>query len=290
LYRLAYQISAAACLGWAMRVSWLTSRNTSALALLGLHPVIACSVINGGHNDALVGLALLLAVIAARQERYTRAGGWVAAAVLVKVTAGLALLPIMGWAFFRGGWPAIRKVAVAPMLIAAPIMVLTPGVIGALRQGQVGVISRASIWNVPLRLVSPLLPSPLHPAGTSLGPVSVAFVAVIVVGVSVVHAERRMIDPVTGVAIAVTAWLIFAGYVLPWYTVWALPAAALLGRHRVMWLVAAQGVAVTTAFVIPHAWFASPVAFVPQFGIPIALAVMFIWAVRQPRPIRLGCR
>jgi hypothetical protein len=33
------------------------------LALLGLHPVVALTVVNGGHPDALVALALLGATI-----------------------------------------------------------------------------------------------------------------------------------------------------------------------------------------------------------------------------------
>ena len=69
--------------------------------LLGLHPVITCSLVNGGHNDAFIGLGVLLAVIATRNERYTRAGLWIAAALLVKATAGLALVPLVVWAWTR---------------------------------------------------------------------------------------------------------------------------------------------------------------------------------------------
>ena len=112
-----------------------------------------------------------------------------------------------------------------------------------------------------------------------LGPL--AFVLVLVVGACVTWGTRRALDPTPGVVAAVAAWLVFGGYVLPWYTVWALPAAAMLVRGRLSWLVAVQGAVITAAFVIPRSTITAGglVSIVVRYVAPIALVVMFVWAV-----------
>jgi hypothetical protein len=279
LYRLAFQASAAAFVGVALCILWRTSRSTSALALLGLHPVIACAVISGGHNDAFVGLGLLLAVVDARRERYARAGWWITAALLVKVTAGLALVPIIAWAWVRGNKVAVRRVVTGPLLVGIPVMLLTPGVVGSLSRGQIDVISRSSIWNVVLRMPMLVFPGAPHATGALLG--RLAFVVVIVVAAAVAWGARGAPDPAPAVVAAVAAWLIFGGYVLPWYTVWVLPAAALLVHTRLAWLVAVQGAVVTAAFVIPRSTITAGgyVGDVVRYIAPLALAVMFLLVV-----------
>ena len=153
LYRLAYQGAAAVAIGFALLFLWRRTRSTSALVLLGLHPVIACAVVNGGHNDAFIGLGVLVAVLCTQRARYTSAGWWITGAILVKATAGLALLPLLGWSWVRGGHRALARIVAAPLLVAAPVMLFTPGMMHSLNSAKTNVITRTSIWNLPLRLL-----------------------------------------------------------------------------------------------------------------------------------------
>jgi hypothetical protein len=286
LYRLAFQVSAAAAVAVALLVVWRATRSTIALVLLGLHPVVVCAVVNGGNNDAFVGLALLLAVVDVRNERYGRAGWWITAAILVKVTAGLALLPIIGWVAIRGSAGAVRRVVTAPLLVGVPVLLFTPGLVCSLGHGQIGVISRSSIWSVALRLPAALDPRLPHVPGAILG--RLACVVVIVVAACVARVLRDQRDPAPGVVAAVAAWLVFGGYVLPWYTIWVLPAAVLLPFEGITWVVAAQGAAITAAFLIPRPTLAAGgfVSDVVVYAIPIGVAAAYVWVLFAPHRFR----
>ena len=279
LFRLAYQGGAALAIAFALAVLWRKTGSTSALALLGLHPLIACSAVNGGHNDAFVGLGVLIAVICARRERYAIAGLWIAGALLVKATAGLALLPLVGWAWTRGGRRAVVELLAAPALVAAPVMLLTPGMMHSLHTAKTNVITRTSIWNYPLQLVPQWFPPGQHTHVAHL--VSLALVVVIALVVLFTVVARRDRDPAPGVVAATAAWLIFSAYVLPWYTVWALPVAALNVRNRLTRLVTIQGVAITAAFVVPRTTLGGQnlARDVVQLALPAALAAMLIWTM-----------
>ena len=70
-------------------------------------------------------------------------------------------------------------------------------------------------------------------------------------------------------------------YVLPWYTVWALPVAVLHPRSRLTWLVAIQGAVITAAFAVPRASLRGHnlVSDTVQLVLPTLLATMFVWAI-----------
>ena len=57
-------------------------------------PIVAAWTVNGGHNDALVGLGLLGAGLLVEKRRPAWGGLALAGVVLVKSVAGLALLPL----------------------------------------------------------------------------------------------------------------------------------------------------------------------------------------------------
>lgn len=279
LYRLAFQGGAAVAMGFALLALWRKTRSTSALALLGLHPLIVSSVVNGGHNDAFIGLGVLLAVLCARRERYVRAGCWITGALLVKATAGLALLPLLMWCWARGGRRATAQILAAPLLVAAPVMLLTPGMMHSLHTAKTRVITRTSIWNYPLRLLPHVFSPGQHARVEHL--VSLALAVVVALVVLITWIARHDRDPAPGIVAATAAWLIFSAYVLPWYTVWALPVAALTVRNRMTWLVTIQGVAITAAFAIPRTSLPgrTPLSNTVQLVLPGLLALMFVWAI-----------
>lgn len=277
LYRLLFQGSAALAIGGALRAVWRATGSTGALALLGLHPLIACSLVNGGHNDAIVGLGILLAVINARKERYGRAGAWVTVALLVKVTAGLALLPLLGWAWTRGRRRAVGRVATAPLLVALPAITLIPGVARSLFAARANGISRSSIWNGAIGLLHFM--TRVQRPGALLVTVALAFV--FAVAAAAAWFGRRTRDPAPGVVASITAWLIFGSYVLPWYSIWALPTAALRIRDRLTWVVALQGLAMTAVYLVPRTSLGGGGidGGIVHIAVPAVLLAMFVWAM-----------
>src|SRR5205823_5008116 len=96
--RLAYQMIAALAvlIALVLIARRVRSAAAAAVAIVGLNPVTAYMVVNAGHNDALVGLGVLVGVLLASRERHTTATLAFTAAALVKATAGLALLAYLG--------------------------------------------------------------------------------------------------------------------------------------------------------------------------------------------------
>ena len=61
--RLYFQVLAALALAAILLIVWRRTRSPAAILWLGLNPVLGVIVVNGGHNDAFVGLALLVAAL-----------------------------------------------------------------------------------------------------------------------------------------------------------------------------------------------------------------------------------
>ena len=74
LYRLAFQLTAVTAIGIALWLIWRTTHSTAALALVGLNPAVAGSIVNGGHNDAMVALGLLGVVLLLMPRAHRRRG------------------------------------------------------------------------------------------------------------------------------------------------------------------------------------------------------------------------
>ena len=241
--RLAYQAAAAAAIAAALVMLWRSCRSSAAIVLVGLHPVVAGTIVNGGHNDAFIGLLVLAAVLAAERKRLVSAGAVLAAAMLIKITAGLALLPITLWMVRRGRRAVGALLGASVVALVVPVIVFVPGLFGSIRSADSGLVTRTSIWNFdPLR--APLV--------SRAGDGAVTQVALLCIGLAVLwvaSGERELSDRVTG---CVAAWLLLSAYVMPWYTVWALPVAALHPRHPFTRVVAWQGAVVVTAFLLPH--------------------------------------
>jgi len=254
--RLLFQLLAAAALGAILVVVWRTTRHLAALIFVGLNPVLAVIVVNGGHNDALVGLALLLATLLALRRRAPAAGALIGLAALVKLTAGLALLGLVLWAW-RHGRRRFAVVATATTALVVfvgylPFLVSASHVLGDADK----TVTNASPWNV---LVDALLhhdawrnvPRPLVPNDTLttvffLGAATVLLLGTILAWLAA--AERRA-EPAVGVAVA--SYPVAAEYAYPWYAAWALPvfaAGGLTALSGVVWL---QSVVMLAALKLP---------------------------------------
>jgi hypothetical protein len=246
LARIAFQLIAALAVALAAWLVWRATRSTAALALVGLHPVVAASVVNGGHNDALVGLGILAAALLLARDRPLAAGASVAAATLVKVTGGLALVPLAAWAAVRKGWRDALAVVAPTALVAAPVMLLTPGALASVSGADHGLISRASPWNIAYMLIGNARHLSMHhPIPTVvLTRYGLYLVVALVIMAALVTARNG--SPGRAAAFGTAAWLCAAPYFLPFYAAWSLPAAALTPRAPISRLLAIQaGVLVT---------------------------------------------
>jgi hypothetical protein len=224
--RLAFQGLSALGVGGALLLIWRTTRSARAVAFLGLHPVVVTAIVNGGHNDALVGLAVLAGALLAARRRWSGAGVVIGLGILVKASTGLGLLGIAAWSFRKDRRGAMRLTAAAgATAIAGYLPAGSAAVRAAARAGSNG-FTRGS----PLDPVSTVT----HISSTTAFAMVLAFVAF------VAYRKRTASQPTTTALATTAAYLITGAYVLPWYSAWALPAAAVERRSVLAVLVGAQ--------------------------------------------------
>jgi hypothetical protein len=233
--RLAYQLLAALAVFAALVIIARWTRNAAAVVLVGLNPVSAYMVVNAGHNDALVGLGILVGVVLATRDRRNLAVLAFTLAALVKATAGFALLAYLAWLAYRRGPRALLKpvgvalaVTLPALLLAGPRDVVNPLL------GARDTILPHSPWN----LVAPNgirkaigygyehLGSQAHLSFYSL-------VVVLVVAAIFVASRLKESTPILIVIGALLAYMFGSVYTAPWFAAWVVPVLALRWRWRV---------------------------------------------------------
>ena len=243
LARLGFQAVAAGAVLGAGAVLFRLGASARTLAAVLLNPLLVVSVANGGHNDALVGLAILLTAVALHRRRPAVAGFLLAGAVLVKAVAVLPAVAAVLWVWRHhgrrqaatvagclGGAVAVGYAAAGGLAAIAPVFAA-----GARR-------SRVSVWNLlaggHLAVLSPMT----RHAGV--------VAAVVVIGFTVVVVATRIgEESVAPVLVAsLVGYLLLAGYVLPWYFAWILPLAAIEDASALARVLAAQTVVVLVAY------------------------------------------
>jgi hypothetical protein len=275
-YRIAFQLTAAATIAVALWLLWRETHSTAAIALVGLNPAVAGSIVNGAHNDATVALGLLGIVLLLARGRTNLAGWLLGAVVLVKISIGFAVLPLVVWTATRYGRRGLFAFLGRAILLAGPVMLLVPGALHSVTNANGGVVTRLAIWNIPMR-VSWLGLS--NQPGVNFA--TAGMVVALGVGVFGAVIGRREPDPGRGAAIGAAAWLVATGYVLAWYAVLGLLVAGLRPTDRLTRWIALQGGLLTAAFLIPRADLTTIpiVGHVVMFYVPLALAAGFVWAM-----------
>ncbi|HEX9315228.1 MAG TPA: glycosyltransferase 87 family protein, partial [Actinomycetota bacterium] len=108
--RLFFQLLTGASVVAALVLLYRRRVEPAALVFLGLSPVMVVSVVNGAHNDALVGLAALGAVVALSRRSRVVAGIALGLAALVKLIALLPAAALIVWLWRREGRAAALRV------------------------------------------------------------------------------------------------------------------------------------------------------------------------------------
>jgi hypothetical protein len=258
--RMAFQSLAALAVFLAVLLIARRTRDPAAVALIGLNPVAVYAIVNGGHNDALVGLALLGAVLLASRDRFAWAGLAIAAAALVKIVALLGLAALAVWLWRKRG---LRPAAITTGIAGGGLALgyaftgwfdgLAP-----LREARLQ-ISHNSIWLLAGsqgrtnlfgfgRYYHHFSSGYLESAAT------LSSVVVLVLAAVLVWGRLRDHTPTLVVASALVAYLLAATYILPWYVAWVLPLLALEWRAGLAKLVFAQSALYLVAYQYKQGW------------------------------------
>lgn len=257
--RLFFQCTAAAAATAALVLVWRRTRSTAALLFLGLQPAFGAVAINGGHSDVVIGLAILAAALALGRRRAVWAGVLVGAAVLVKITAALALVGVVLWLWHRS------RLRDAVMFGAACTATVVVGYLAFLRdaahvlQGADHTVTVGSPWNGIADLVlgsdagrawaHPLAPSSFLDGIWLLGALTVVVLAVVAArGVA-----RRAPDARLPTGVSTAAYPVAAAYSYPWYAAWSLPCLADGHPDPIAWVLWAEAtIALATLKLAAH--------------------------------------
>ena len=287
LDRLFFQLTAAFAAAATLLLVWRGTGSSVALVWLGLHPVFGAVAVNGGHNDLLIGLALLGAVVLLTRRRPLAAGIVVGLAALIKLTALLALVGVVVWAWRH------RERRAAGITVAASAATVALGYAPVLSpawhvlSGADRTVTPSSLWNP---LVDVMLghnsfrdvANPTAPNQTliAISYVSLACVAVLAVAVGWRAARSERIAPAVGVSTA--AYPFAAEYAYPWYACWALPLFAERDPSPLAWVVWTQAAVMLAVYRLPIHWQGTPLdgllRILLTYVAPVGLLVLFVVA------------
>ncbi len=230
LVHFSYQLIALAATGVMLWLLWKRTRNPAVLAFVGLHPLLAISVVNGGHPDAMMALGVLAGVLLAIERRPVLAGAAFAFAASVNFTAFVGAFVLCVWAYRRWSRGDVARFAgIVAAFGAAPYLLASGWLQNAHEHSQL--ISRQSIWNAIGNFVgnADLLRS-LASNGATLIAASLLLV------IAVRHTSRG--TPELAIAAGLASFLVASSWVMPWYAFTALPLLALRRPNLLTWTVA----------------------------------------------------
>jgi Glycosyltransferase family 87 len=220
-------LASVACVGLVWRCSRLLGRDGLRPALLiGLNPMLLVYAVGGGHNDLLMIALMLGAVALAIAERDRLAGIGVVAAATIKAPA-VVMLPFLLLGSRRPR-QVLAGVVVGLAAVAALSAVAFDGqawrFLDVLR-GQQNLVGADSFPHELARLLGLERAVPV---------MAIAHAALAVTAVALFVAVRRGAD-----WLAASGWLLLVlvvttSFPLPWYTIWALPLAAISADRRLL--------------------------------------------------------
>lgn len=177
-----------------------------------------------------MGAAVLIGVLVA-VRRPAVAGAVVGLGALVKIIGLLALVALAVSVARQAGRRAGATVAAVGAAVVAAGYLVAGGATAILP------LRVASQWHTPASLAAAVLT--LVPRVDAIAVCQLVVASAVAILLFRGHAEPQWL-----VVAVVTVYLLGAPYVLPWYTAWVLPAAALAWRSRLAVLIAVQSAAV----------------------------------------------
>jgi Glycosyltransferase family 87 len=253
--RLFFQGLAALAVALALLLVHRRTHDPVALAAIGLNPFVVVAVVNGGHNDALVGLAILAGVLLGADHRPALAGLALGLAALIKVPALFPLAAVAVWIWRPLGLRAAATAVVGGVVLVGAGYGLAGGSVALRPVEQARLhISAASPWDQPrVWLTREEIDQGLKGklAGQSVRRQVSFWAGCAVAGLALVIVARRRRDATPALAAggAVLAYTLLGPYVLPWYLAWGAFVLAIHWRSSLAWLAMAQATLLTLAYV-----------------------------------------
>lgn len=212
LYRVIAALAVVAIVGLSAAAS---ARPSFAAAFVGWNPLLALHFGGGGHNDALMMVPVMAALVLGRRGRYRLAGAAWALAIGVKWVAAVPLPMLALAARKRVRRRLVEGFAAAAALLAALATVhYGPAWLNAFASG-----AGDAEWTSSLSLTYKLEQLGV-PRRAAIGLLGLAFVAVYVrLALEASRGRPRLALPL-GLLLLSTPWLV------PWYALWIVPIAA----------------------------------------------------------------
>lgn len=229
------------------------TKDPRTMLALACSPVLLTTV-NDAHNDVLIGLGLLVAVLLVERRRFGWAGVVAALLVTTKLSVALPVVALVAWVAWRRGWrPAAQLVA--PVVGVVTLAYLAVGGRAALipLQESSGDDSRFALWqqlrNQSFEHLSSLGMSRELVLETVRDRMSMYSLALLVVAAAIAcWRYRRAALPGEQVVIVSVVMMVTATYVMPWYPAMILPIAVIAWRSRATVLVHLQGAFLLLAY------------------------------------------
>jgi uncharacterized membrane protein len=213
---------------------------------VGLNPLVLVHVVGGAHNDALVVLPVVGAVLvsvsgvgasAGRRAREGLGGALSALATGIKVSAGL-VLPFLFLGARRKGAVIIGAAAAALAIVAVSLIAFGGDALDAL--GLIGENQdRTSRWSLPQRSADAVAGITNVSGNTAIDLTRAVFI-VAFAALLLVLLYRTWSAPngssywVTALGWATLGLLVASAWLVPWYAIWLLPLAALSGSRPLL--------------------------------------------------------
>lgn len=272
--RLGFQLLAAGAVLWCLSVL-ARERRSAALTLVALQPFVWISLVNGGHNDAIVAAVLLAAVVAFDRNRIVRCAVLVAVAVSIKLTAVFIVVPFVVVLIARRRGKDMVIVAGIPAAVLIACGLFVAGSLGNASSATRGIITRASVWR-PVQALSGI-------PTTTVTVVATATALALVAWMAWLHFRDPRLPRSAGSALS--AFGMVSSYTFPWYLFLGVPALALSGDLVLLAIVSARA----TLMAASYEFGASVPVDTPMGRLSVAstvlLVVAFIWRVGH-RPDR----
>ena len=215
-----------ACVGLVWRCAKLRGRDPLRAALLvGLNPLLLVYAVGGGHNDLLM-MGLMVAAVALAAQRERVAGGLLVAAASVKLSAGV-VLPFMLAGSRRLRWVLAGTAAALAVAVAVSALAFDWHAWRFL-----GVVREQQEIHGPQSF--PIQVTRLFGLEGPVAVLAVAHVALATTALALLAAVRRGADWVAASGWMLLAVVVATSFLLPWYTVWALPLAAISADRRLL--------------------------------------------------------
>lgn len=283
--RLYFQLLTAASLSGSVLIMIRKRVAMWVVVLVALSPGMLIAV-NQAHVDMLVAFGLLLALVLVTDRRFLWAGVALGITLLCKVVVVpavggvvLALLLARRWRPALTVTGAVAAVVGVGYALAGGMVALKPVQHGSTYVGRAS-ISAGLLWAADqLKVTAPQLL-------THANARSALFTGLAVIGFGIfAWKQRKTPDPATFAVAAMVIYLVTANYVLAWYAIVALPAAALV-RTRLRWYAFACVVLMQFSYIradhhhLPAPDFVAHIA--PLFE--VGLLALVIWRTDRPRP------